>query len=158
MRERPSNSQAMIALIQRVREARVTVGPETIGAIGEGLLVLIGIERGDEPPQVERLLERVTGYRIFPDRQGKMNLSVTDVGGELLLVPQFTLPADTQKGMRPSFTPVASPELAEKRFEHMVALARERGYRPQTGRFGAEMQVHLINEGPTTFTLRVPPA
>lgn len=145
----------MIGLLQRVTEARVVVAGETVGRIGRGLLVLIGVERGDGEPRADRLLERLLGYRVFPDADGKMNLSVSDVGGGLLLVPQFTLPADTRKGMRPSFTPAAAPEEGARLFDHLVARARVRHPDVATGRFGADMQVSLTNDGPVTFWLQV---
>lgn len=144
----------MIGLLQRVTEARVAVADETVGAIGRGLLVLIGVERGDGTAQADRLLERLLGYRVFPDADGKMNLSVSDIGGGLLLVPQFTLPADTRKGLRPSFTPAAAPEQGERLFDHLVARARAQHPEVATGRFGADMQVSLTNDGPVTFWLQ----
>jgi D-tyrosyl-tRNA(Tyr) deacylase len=147
----------MIGLLQRVRQARVTVDGRTVGEIDVGLLVLVGVERGDKDAQAERLLERLLGYRVFGDDQGRMNLSVRDVGGGLLLVPQFTLPADTRKGMRPSFTPAAAPEEGARLFEVLVARARAAYPRVATGQFGAAMQVSLINDGPVTFWLQVPP-
>ncbi len=145
----------MIGLLQRVTEARVTVGGETVGAIGPGLVVLVGVERGDGEGEAERLVERLVGYRVFEDEAGKMNRSLADVGGALLLVPQFTLPADTKKGTRPSFTPAAPPRDGERLFDHVVACARSRCTSVETGRFGAHMQVSLVNDGPVTFTLRV---
>lgn len=145
----------MIGLLQRVTEARVVVAGETVGRIGRGLLVLIGVERGDGESQADRLLERLLGYRVFPDADGRMNLSVSDVGGGLLLVPQFTLPADTRKGMRPSFTPAAAPEEGERLFDHLAGRARARHPDVATGRFGADMQVSLTNDGPVTFWLQV---
>ncbi|HXH03221.1 MAG TPA: D-aminoacyl-tRNA deacylase [Candidatus Competibacteraceae bacterium] len=148
----------MIGLLQRVSQARVEVAGETVGAIGRGLLVLIGVERGDGEAQAERLLERLLGYRVFPDAQGRMNLSVADIGGGLLLVPQFTLPADTRKGMRPSFTPAAAPEEGRRLFDYLVGRARERYAPVATGVFGADMQVSLTNDGPVTFCLRVSPS
>jgi len=148
----------MIALIQRVSEARVEVHGETVGAIGRGILVLAAVERDDAEPQVERLAERVLNYRIFPDDAQRMNRSVRDIGGELLLVSQFTLAADTQSGNRPSFTPAAAPEQGRRLFERFVEAVRRRHDRIATGRFGADMQVALINDGPVTFSLRVPPA
>lgn len=147
----------MIGLLQRVSSASVTVERETVGAIGRGLLVLVGVERGDGAAEAERLLERLLGYRVFPDGDGKMNLSLADIGGGLLLVPQFTLAADTRKGMRPSFTPAAPPAEGERLFDRLVALARARHPAVATGRFGADMQVALINDGPVTFQLRVAP-
>lgn len=145
----------MIGLLQRVIEARVVVNGETIGAIDRGLLVLIGVERGDTEVQADRLLERLLGYRVFPDAEDKMNLSVSDIGGGLLLVPQFTLPADTRKGMRPSFTPAAAPEQGERLFDYLVARAFAQHETVATGQFGANMQVSLTNDGPVTFWLQV---
>lgn len=147
----------MIALIQRVSEAGVTVGGETIEAIGAGVVALIGVERGDGEREAERLVERVLGYRIFPDPEGRMNLSLADTGGALLAVPQFTLAADTRKGARPSFSAAAPPEEGERLFARFVALARARTAAVATGRFGAEMQVRLVNDGPVTFWLQVSP-
>lgn len=144
----------MIGLLQRVTEARVVVAGETVGSIGRGLLVLIGVERGDGEAQAERLLERLLGYRVFPDAEDRMNLSVRDIGGGLLLVPQFTLPADTRKGMRPSFTPAAAPEEGRRLFDYLVARARAQHHDIATGRFGADMQVSLTNDGPVTFWLQ----
>ncbi len=143
----------MISLIQRVTEARVVVDGNTVGAIGPGLLALVAVERGDGAAQAQRMLERIEGYRIFSDAAGRMNRSLLDIGGELLLVSQFTLAADTQKGMRPSFTPAATPEDGEKWFNYLTELARTRHPRLATGQFGAHMQVHLINDGPVTFWL-----
>ena len=148
----------MIALLQRVDEARVLVGAETVGAIGRGLLVFLAVERADSEREAERLIERVVGYRVFADAAGKMNLSVAEADGGLLLVPQFTLAADTDKGLRPSFTPAAPPDLGRRLFEHCVALARARHGRVACGRFGAAMQVALVNDGPVTFRLRVAPS
>jgi len=144
----------MIALLQRVSKARVEVEGETVGAIGTGLLVLVGVERGDSEPQADRLLERILGYRVFPDAQGRMNLSLREIDGGLLLVPQFTLAADTRKGMRPSFTPAAPPEEGERLFHYLVDSARVSHPKVATGRFGAYMQVKLSNDGPVTFWLR----
>jgi len=143
----------MIGLLQRVTEARVTVAGETVGEIGRGLLVLVGVEQGDATAQAVRLLERLLGYRVFPDADGKMNLSLADTGGGLLLVPQFTLAADTRKGMRPSFTPAAVPELGQQLFDYLVEQARARHPEVAGGRFGADMQVSLTNDGPVTFWL-----
>jgi D-tyrosyl-tRNA(Tyr) deacylase len=143
----------VIALIQRVSEARVTVDGEVVGEIGRGVLALVGVERGDGAARAQRLLERVLGYRIFPDAAGRMNLSVRDVGGGLLLVSQFTLVADTKKGMRPSFSCAASPEEGQRLFDHFVALARAAHPDVATGRYGADMQVSLVNDGPVTFWL-----
>ena len=144
----------MIGLLQRVSSARVDIGPNTIGAIGAGLMVLIGVERGDTERTGDRLVERLVGYRVFPDEHGKMNLSV---GAGLLLVPQFTLPADTRKGARPSLSGAAPPDEGERLFEHVVRRARALHPLVETGRFGAHMQVSLTNDGPVTFTLRVAP-
>ncbi len=147
----------MIALLQRVGQARVEIAGVTVGDIGRGTLALIGVERGDGPPQVERLLQRILGYRIFPDAQGRMNLDLAAVGGGLLLVPQFTLAADTRKGLRPSFTPAAEPALGAALFDRLVQAARARHQPVASGCFGADMQVSLVNDGPVTFWLQVPP-
>lgn len=147
----------LIALIQRVGEAQVTVGDRVAGRIGRGVLALIGVQRGDGPAQAERLLERVLGYRIFEDDTGRMNLSLADIGGGLLLVSQFTLAADTKKGMRAGFSTAAVPEVARERFDHLVELARRRHADVATGEFGAHMRVSLVNDGPVTFWLEVPP-
>ena len=146
----------MIGLLQRVSDARVVVDATTIGAIGRGLLVLIGVERGDAEAQAKRLLERLLNYRVFPDAAGKMNLSLRDVQeGGLLLVPQFTLAADTDSGNRPSFTPAAPPAEGERLFNYMFACARAQHGIVASGRFGADMKVSLTNDGPVTFWLRV---
>ena len=147
----------MFALIQRVSQAAVVVEAKVVGAIGHGLLVFVGVERDDTERTAKRLHERVSGYRVFNDCNGHMNLSVTDVSGEILLVPQFTLAADTRKGMRPSFSPAATPARAEELFNYFVEHARAAGQEPQTGQFQAHMQVSLVNDGPVTFMLRVPP-
>ena len=148
----------MIALLQRVTEGRVDVADETVGAIGAGLVVLVGVERGDTDAGARRLAERLLGYRVFPDGGGRMNASMVDAGGALLLVPQFTLAADTRKGMRPSFTPAADPAEGERLFDVVVDTLRGDGRVPvETGRFGAEMRVALVNDGPVTFELRVAP-
>ena len=144
----------MIALIQRVRSAAVSVDGEPVGAIGPGLLAFIGIVRGDGRPQAERLLERVLDYRVFADDAGRMNLSLRQVGGGLLLVPQFTLGADTACGNRASFTPTAPPEQARALFDHLLAAARAVHAPVAAGRFGAHMQVSLTNDGPVTFWLQ----
>ena len=148
----------MIGLLQRVTQAWVSVGETRIGEIGPGLMVLVGVERGDSADQAQRLLERLLGYRVFEDEQGRMNRSLEDIGGGLLLVPQFTLAADTRKGTRASFTPAAEPELGERLFMALLELARERHRPVAAGRFGADMQVGLVNDGPVTFWLQARPA
>jgi D-tyrosyl-tRNA(Tyr) deacylase len=148
----------VIGLLQRVTAARVDIGGETVGAIGRGLLVLVCAERGDDEASAYRLLERLLNYRVFPDALGKMNRSLRDTGGGLLLVPQFTLAADTNSGNRPSFTPAAAPEDGRRLFEAMVSRATEIHAGTASGRFGADMQVSLTNDGPVTFWLRVAPA
>ncbi|OOZ40977.1 D-tyrosyl-tRNA(Tyr) deacylase [Solemya pervernicosa gill symbiont] len=147
----------MIGLLQRVSQAEVVVSGESVGVIERGLMVLVGVERNDSKAQADRLLQRLLGYRVFPDHDGKMNLGLTDIDGGLLLVPQFTLPADTQKGMRPSFTPAASPDEGERLFNYLVAEAENNHPDVATGRFGADMQVSLTNDGPVTFWLQVKP-
>ena len=148
----------MIGLLQRVSQAKVEVDAASVGAIGPGLLVLVCAERGDTEAEADRLLERVLGYRVFGDAEGKMNLSLRDVHGGLLLVPQFTLAADTHKGMRPSFTPAAAPADGERLFDYFAAQARCAHRMVETGRFGAHMQVSLTNDGPVTIWLRVGPS
>lgn len=148
----------MIALIQRVSEASVEVGGQIVGRIGPGVLALVGVEPGDGEAQALRLVERVLGYRIFEDAGGRMNLSLADSQGALLAVPQFTLAADTHKGARPSFSSAAPPPEGERLFNRFVELAQERLGRIETGRFGAEMKVILVNDGPVTFWLQVKPA
>jgi D-tyrosyl-tRNA(Tyr) deacylase len=148
----------MIGLLQRVTDARVVVDGETVGAIGLGLMVLVCAERGDDAVNAEHLLERLLNCRVFPDAEGKMNRSLRDTGGGLLLVPQFTLAADTRKGNRPSFTPAAPPEDGLRLFEHMLAKARASHQPVEAGRFGADMKVTLTNDGPVTIWLRVDPA
>jgi D-tyrosyl-tRNA(Tyr) deacylase len=148
----------MIALLQRVRQARVEVDGAEVGAIGAGLLVLLCAEKGDTTVQGEALLKKLLGYRVFSDAAGKMNLSLAQTGGGLLLVPQFTLAADTNSGTRPSFTPAAAPADALALFDAFVDQARQRHPIVATGRFGADMQVSLTNDGPVTFWLQVPPA
>jgi len=143
----------MIGLLQRVSSASVAVDDETIGRIGRGLLVLVAVHRDDEPRDIVRLADRILGYRVFPDAEGRMNLSVRDIGGDLLLVPQFTLTADTSKGTRASFTQGAAPEKASDYFARLVATCRQALQTVETGRFGANMQVSLINDGPVTFWL-----
>ncbi len=145
----------MLALIQRVTEARVTVAGETVGAIGPGLLALVGVEPGDGAAQVAKLGDRLLRYRVFSDPAGKMNLSLADTAGGLLLVSQFTLAADTRSGLRPSFSTAAPPAEAEKAFAELVAYCRQQHAKGvETGRFGADMQVSLVNDGPVTFLLR----
>lgn len=145
----------MIALIQRVDEARVEVDGETIGAIGIGLLALIGVQPADGAEAPARLLARLLDYRVFGDEAGRMNRSLREVGGGLLLVPQFTLAADTRSGLRPGFSTAAPPALGRERFEALVALACDRFDPVACGRFGADMRVHLVNNGPVTFWLEV---
>jgi D-tyrosyl-tRNA(Tyr) deacylase len=147
----------MIALLQRVSRAGVAVESVTVGAIGTGLMVLVCAERADTEKEADALLAKLLGYRVFSDDAGKMNRSVTEVGGGLLLVPQFTLAADTQSGTRPSFTPAAEPAQGRALFDHFVAQARLRHPVVETGRFGAHMEVSLINDGPVTFWLQVKP-
>jgi D-tyrosyl-tRNA(Tyr) deacylase len=147
----------VIALIQRVTEARVEVDGTVIGAIGRGVLALVGVERGDTDAQAERLVERVLGYRIFPDAQGRMNLSLQDIKGELLAVPQFTLAADTNKGTRAGFSTAAAPEEGERLFDFFVGKALQKT-NVRTGKFGADMRVSLVNDGPVTFWLQVSPS
>lgn len=145
----------MIGLLQRVREARVVVADETVGEIGPGLLVLVGVEKGDTESQADRLLERLLGYRVFADEDGKMNLSLRDTQGGLLLVPQFTLAADTRKGARPSFSSAAAPEKGQSLFEYFLNQAKGAHAEVASGRFGADMLVSLTNDGPVTFWLQV---
>ncbi|MFL6633463.1 MAG: D-aminoacyl-tRNA deacylase [Massilia sp.] len=147
----------MIGLLQRVSEASVTVDGAVTGAIGHGLMVLVCAEKGDTEREADALLAKLLTYRVFSDDAGKMNRSVTDVAGGLLLVPQFTLAADTRSGTRPSFSPAAAPEDGRRLFDHVVRQARERHGIVETGRFGADMKVALINDGPVTFWLRVDP-
>ena len=143
----------MKALIQRVRQAHVEVAGEVVGAIDQGLLVLVGVEPQDSEASDAKLLHKLLNYRVFSDSDGKMNLSLTEVAGGLLLVSQFTLAADTRKGLRPGFSTAAPPALGEALFDHLVGLARQQHDPVATGRFGADMQVHLINDGPVTFLL-----
>lgn len=143
----------MIALIQRVSEACVEVEGAVVGAIGVGVLALVAVEPGDGPHQVERMADRLVGYRIFPDDAGRMNRSLSDIGGGLLLVSQFTLAADTRKGMRPSFSAAADPAQARPLFDALVAACRRRLAQVETGVFGAHMRVRLVNDGPVTFIL-----
>jgi D-tyrosyl-tRNA(Tyr) deacylase len=143
----------MRAVLQRVSEARVTVENETVGATGRGLLVLLGVEEGDGEQDAAQLAKKTAELRLFEDREGKMNLSVEEIGGEILVVSQFTLAADSRKGRRPGFSRAAAPETANALYEHYVALLRERGLTVATGRFQAMMQVALVNDGPVTFLL-----
>jgi D-aminoacyl-tRNA deacylase len=147
----------MIGLLQRVTNARVEVEGRPVGAIGPGLLVLVGVQRGDTEREADRLLERLLTYRVFQDDEGRMNRSLRDVGGELLLVSQFTLAADTQKGTRPGFSPAAEPGEGKRLFNYLVDRARQQHPVVQTGEFGAHMQVTLTNDGPVTFWLQADP-
>jgi len=143
----------MIAFLQRATRARVDINDETVGQIGPGLMVLVGVREGDGEADADRLAERLLGYRVFADEAGRMNRSVVDTGGGLLLVPQFTLAADTRKGMRPSFARAAPPALASALFDRLVDQCGQRLPDVQTGRFGANMQVALVNDGPVSFWL-----
>lgn len=147
----------MIALLQRVSRAAVNVGGAEVAAIGRGLLVFVGVEKDDGEAQADRLLERLLGYRVFPDPEGRMNLDLKTVGGGLLLVPQFTLAADTHKGNRPSFTPAADPAEGGRLFRYICVAAAALHTPVACGVFGADMQVALVNDGPVTFWLQVPP-
>jgi D-tyrosyl-tRNA(Tyr) deacylase len=148
----------MIGLLQRVSHAQVEVDGATVGAIDAGLMVLVCAERGDSEREADLLLTKLLGYRVFPDAAGKMNLSVTDTGGGLLLVPQFTLAADTKSGTRPSFTPAAAPADGQRLFDYFVRQAKAKHGIVGTGQFGADMKVSLTNDGPVTFWLQVKPA
>ena len=143
----------MIGLIQRVKHASVAVDGEVIGQIDQGLLALVGGQKHDDQASADKLLKRMLGYRVFADAEDKMNLSLSDIGGGLLLVSQFTLAADTQKGARPSFSSAASPDLGRELFDYVVNQARAQHPVVETGRFGADMQVSLLNDGPVTFWL-----
>ena len=143
----------MIGLIQRVKHASVAVDGEVIGQIDQGLLALVGVQKHDDQASADKLLKRMLSYRVFADAEDKMNLSLSDIGGGLLLVSQFTLAADTQKGARPSFSSAASPDLGHELFEYVVIKARTQHPVVETGRFGADMQVSLLNDGPVTFWL-----
>lgn len=145
----------MIALIQRVSRARVTVNDVAVGGIGAGLLILLGVEKQDDEPKAAKLCERVLAYRIFSDAQGKMNLDVRQAGGSVLVVSQFTLAADTDKGLRPGFSRGAPPEEAERLYHYFTDCCRRGNIPTQTGRFAADMQVELVNDGPATFWLQV---
>jgi D-tyrosyl-tRNA(Tyr) deacylase len=147
----------VIVLIQRVAEARVAVGGKTVGEIGRGILALVGVERGDGEAEAARLVERVLAYRIFPDDEGKMNRSLLDIEGGLLAVSQFTLVADTKSGTRPGFSRGAAPEEGKKLFELFLQKAKEKIPGTQSGVYGADMQVSLVNDGPVTFWLQVSP-
>ena len=144
----------MIALIQRVSRASVSVDNEEIASIQAGILLLLGVEKLDDEENAKNLLQKVMNYRIFEDEQGKMNLSLLDIKGELLIVPQFTLPANTKKGTRPSFTSAAAPDLGNRLYEEFISIAKQKISTVETGRFGADMQVSLINSGPVTFWLQ----
>ncbi|MCC7257663.1 MAG: D-tyrosyl-tRNA(Tyr) deacylase [Gammaproteobacteria bacterium] len=148
----------MVTLLQRVSTASVRVGGEVVGEIGQGLLVLVAVERGDGPAEARRMAERLVSYRVFEDGDGRMNRDVRQAGGALLLVPQFTLAADTDRGNRPSFSGAAEPAVGRALFDLLAGEVAGRGPRVATGRFGASMAVSLVNEGPVTFRLRVPPA
>jgi D-tyrosyl-tRNA(Tyr) deacylase len=147
----------VIALLQRTSSANVVVDGLVVGAIGAGLMVLVCAERNDSEREADALVDKLLAYRVFADEAGKMNLSVADVGGGLLLVPQFTLAADTRSGTRPSFTPAAPPEQGRRLFDYFVDRARQRHAVVETGQFGAHMQVTLTNDGPVTFWLQVKP-
>ncbi|WP_313232270.1 D-aminoacyl-tRNA deacylase [Stenotrophomonas acidaminiphila] len=145
----------MLSLLQRVTQASVSVGDQIVGQIGPGLLVLVGVEPGDDEAALARMAERLLGYRVFADDAGRMNRSLHDTGGGLLLVSQFTLAADTRSGMRPGFSTAAAPAEAERLFNRLVAICREKhAGGVETGRFGAHMVVSLVNDGPVTFLLR----
>lgn len=147
----------MIGLLQRVTEASVTVEQNIVGAIETGMLVLIGIEKNDNEQQAEQLLHKLLRYRVFPDAQGKMNLSVQDINGGLLLVPQFTLVADTRKGLRPSFSSAATPDHSRRIYDYLLQHAKRTHRLVESGQFGADMKVNLCNDGPVTFYLRADP-
>ncbi len=152
----------MIALLQRVSEASVVVNEnssagEMTGAIGAGILAFVAVEKGDSEAQADRLLQRILAYRIFEDESGRMNMNLLQTGGQLLLVSQFTLAANTNKGNRPSFTPAAEPTEGKRLFDYLLESARAKLGNVPTGRFGAHMEVRLVNDGPVTFNLRVPP-
>ena len=144
----------MRGLLQRVSGARVEVAGEIVGSIDQGLLVLVAVEPGDTEASAAKLLHKLLNYRVFSDAEGKMNLSLADIGGGLLLVSQFTLAADTKSGLRPGFSTAAPPALAEALFNHLLGEARRLHPTVESGRFGADMQVHLVNDGPVTFLLQ----
>ncbi|WP_194442222.1 D-aminoacyl-tRNA deacylase [Pseudoalteromonas simplex] len=145
----------MQGLIQRVKQAKVEVAGEVVGEISQGILLLLGVEKQDTEQSAQKLLHKVSNYRIFTDEQGKMNLSLNDIKGELLVVSQFTLAADTKKGMRPSFSSAGTPEQANTLYEYFIAEAKKAGLTVATGQFGADMQVSLCNDGPVTFNLSI---
>ncbi len=145
----------MKALIQRVTQASVEVNHQTVGSIDQGLLVLLGVEKNDTEAMVDRMAEKLLAYRVFGDEQGKMNLSVRDIAGELLVVSQFTLAADTRKGLRPGFSGAAEPLLAEQLYDYLVVKLRQHGASVATGQFAADMKVQLVNDGPVTFLLEL---
>ncbi len=145
----------MKGLLQRVKGARVEVGGEIVGSIDQGLLVLLAVEPDDTPAHAAKMLHKLLNYRVFSDAEGKMNLSLKDIDGGLLLVSQFTLAADTKSGLRPSFSTAAPPAMAEAMFEHVLAEAKRLHPMVESGRFGADMQVHLVNDGPVTFLLQI---
>jgi D-tyrosyl-tRNA(Tyr) deacylase len=147
----------MIGLIQRVQRAGVEVQGERIAEIGRGLLVLIGVQQGDSETEAGRLLQRLLGYRVFEDADGKMNLNIVQVGGAILLVPQFTLAADTRSGMRPGFSTAADPAEGQRLYGYLLEQAQQQSLQVSSGQFGADMQVSLINDGPVTFWLEVKP-
>ena len=147
----------MIGLLQRVQRASVEVHGERIAAVGRGLLVLVGVQQGDSETEAGRLLQRLLGYRVFEDADGKMNLSIVQAGGDMLLVPQFTLAADTRSGMRPGFSTAADPVEGQRLFDYLLEQAQLRSIEVTSGQFGADMQVSLINDGPVTFWLEVKP-
>ncbi|SIN69432.1 D-tyrosyl-tRNA(Tyr) deacylase [Sulfurivirga caldicuralii] len=148
----------MICLIQRACHGKVDVAGETVGEIGYGMVVLVGFQRGDDSSTLEKMAHRLLHYRLFADEQDRMNLNVQQIDGEILLVPQFTLAADTRKGLRPNFTPAAPPKVAAELFERFAQQVRTRWPKIATGRFGAHMQVSLCNDGPVTFWLQVDPS
>ncbi|MEL7307898.1 D-aminoacyl-tRNA deacylase [Pseudoalteromonas gelatinilytica] len=145
----------MQGLIQRVKQAKVEVAGAVVGEISQGILLLLGVEKQDTEQSAQKLLHKVSNYRIFTDEQGKMNLSLNDIKGELLVVSQFTLAADTKKGMRPSFSSAGTPDQANTLYEYFIAEAKKAGLTVATGQFGADMQVSLCNDGPVTFNLSV---
>lgn len=145
----------MIGLLQRVTQSKVEVDEKVIGEIEQGLMVLIGVQKEDDKASADKLLQKLLKYRVFSDEQGKMNLSLMDIGGGLLLVPQFTLAADTNSGLRPSFSSAAPPEQGKALFEYLCEQAKRQYKQVETGQFGADMAVHLINDGPVTFSIEV---